>query len=231
MYTIGMDHKEVEEARKYFQFVSYTNTGVRKVYVQTFKIAVHPVTVREYAEYLGHRSSKQLEDYAQEMAAYLQKVREDSIGDLPIPLQAEPVPDHETILRLPVQGLSQREAIKFAKSMGARLPSAIEWEVAARGRKSVPRLETHHLKHKNWIRMWPFPVGENPTLVSDFGLQELAGGVCEWTSDVIDGKGILMGCRYQTPADRCHYCHLALQAAYNVHTRLGQAGLRVVVSD
>ncbi|MBX7219802.1 MAG: formylglycine-generating enzyme family protein [Blastocatellia bacterium] len=86
----------------------------------------------------------------------------------------------------PVTGVSLEDAQSYAKWIGKRLPTEIEWEVAAHG-NNVQRypwgdtFEPNRLYAAEKGRVTPTAVGSCPSGAGPFGNQDLSGNVWEWT--------------------------------------------------
>jgi len=80
----------------------------------------------------------------------------------------------------PVQHVCWFEADAVARWSGARLPTEIEWEVAAAGAS----MAAANLGQRQWA---PSPIGSRPATASRFGCEQLFGDVWEWTSTDFHG--------------------------------------------
>ncbi len=97
----------------------------------------------------------------------------------------------------PVVCVSLEDARDYCEWMGARLPTADEWEIAARGRagRIFPwgaRFDTQclNIKNKNGgqTSVFKFPRGCNA-----LGIWDMCGNVYEWTDSTEEGKQIVKG--------------------------------------
>lgn len=114
------------------------------------------------------------------------------------------------IPRAPIVCVTWTQAAAFCAWRGARLPSAIEWEKAARGPKgrsypwgeAAPTcaravLPSYHAISAGGLHdapgcgeFTPQPVGRRPRGASPYGVLDLAGNVEEWVADAhpVDGQ-------------------------------------------
>ncbi len=106
--------------------------------------------------------------------------------------------------RLPVTGVSWRDADAYCRAIGRRLPTEKEWEKAARGPEGY---------EYPWGNEWsdqkanvgadrdrepgPMPVGSFPAGRSPYGVDDMAGNVMEWVEDWYEAYP---GSDYRSPA-------------------------------
>lgn len=95
----------------------------------------------------------------------------------------------EELAHCPVVGVTPEEAEGYAHWVGKRLPTEIEWELAARGFDGRPWPWGHefdlHRTTSAWMQPWRSrvlaPVGSHPDGDSPFGVADI-GQAWEWTS-------------------------------------------------
>ena len=147
-----------------------TEADTRTVFVAAFYIDKYEVTNRQYAEFraeTGHRKPKFWDD----------------------PRLNNP--------EQPVVGVNWEDAEAYAAWAGKRLPTAGEWEKAARGTdgRLYPWGDTYDPGRGNFddggtmdgntdgYAMHPAPVGNFINGVSPYGLHDMAGNVWEWVAE------------------------------------------------
>ena len=97
----------------------------------------------------------------------------------------------------PVTGISRERAEAYAKWKGLRLPTALEWEKAARGTdgREYPWGNTFDPKCANLGGKDSLaPVGSYPDGASPYGALDMAGNAWEWTAETYrDGEELGVG--------------------------------------
>ncbi len=165
-----------------------------------FAIAVHPVTLGEYVEFL----EQLVERAPDEARARLPRVSPDVEPFVRLDAGGRLQLDKDSPYGLPwsmdwpAMGITWHDAVAYARFRGDRLgvaldlPTSLEWEKAARGvdgrrfpwgDRFDPALanmkRTHAAPH-------PVAVDELPTDVSPYGVRGLGGNVRDWCADVAE---------------------------------------------
>ena len=113
-------------------------------------------------------------------------------GAPPLPDWSDGLPTEDKDLDLPISQLTQNEAVAYATWLGARLPTAIEWERAARGTdgRLYPWGNTWNKDALKWYSGNLAVPGSFPLGAAPCGAQDMAGNVAEWTQTRND-KGLV----------------------------------------
>jgi formylglycine-generating enzyme required for sulfatase activity len=106
------------------------------------------------------------------------------------------------LLDHPATDVTRAEAEAFCERIGARLPTADEWEALARGHdaRAYPWGDVFDetrcaCAESGWG--WTVPVTAHPQGAGPFGAEQLAGNVWEWVAgSTPDGWGIVRGGSY-----------------------------------
>ncbi len=142
-------------------------TPQREVYVDAFRIDRYEVTVERYAKFLAATGLSNAPEGWDEV-------------------------DHRAHGQKPVANVDWHDADAYCRWVGRRLPTAAEWEKAARGTDGSPypwgkRTPTSELA--NFSNSAPgvyeglAAVGAHPSGASPYGVDDMAGNVGEWVAD------------------------------------------------
>jgi formylglycine-generating enzyme required for sulfatase activity len=136
----------------------------------------------------------------------------------------------------PVVGITKSDAEAFAKWIGKRLPTAWEWEKAARGSDGriypwgnefpKEKILCNSLEYAKGSSM---PIGSFEAGKSPYGVYDLAGNVWEWTASSVTTEGkefvILKGGSFMTPRQSVRASNILLE---DPQARLHDVGFRCV---
>lgn len=125
----------------------------------------------------------------------------------------------------PVTHLTKEQALAYLRSQGKRLPSAAEWEKAARGSdgRRYPwgnRWEPERGNLTASGRSGGFcstarmkPVGSFPSGASPYGCLDMCGNAWEWVSDLRQGRPVIRGGAYGYRESDCRCSSYATEDA------------------
>ena len=173
------------------RWMAYVDEGVylsgqqdKPVWLGDYWIDLYPVTNQEYAAFIkstGHRTPKHWTDgrYAPELAHH------------------------------PVVFVDWNDAASYADWAGKKLPSALQWEKAARGTAG----NTYPWGMQPTIAKGNFRESANGTTTpvdgyqsgaSPYGVYDLCGNTWEWTAtSTTEGRYQLKGSAFTSPFERC----------------------------
>ena len=215
-------------------------------FVDDFAIARLPVTVGEYLEFINALAVHDIEAASRRVPRTPGSTRPqwepNDEGRFALPLQPDSE-GHSWRPRMPILNVSYYDALAYIEwrsvrdGRAYRLPSAAEWEKAARGTdgRLFPwgdEFEATYCKNRDSQPSYPFPdvVGQYPQDCSPYGVRDLAGGVSEMTPDLLTrGEGLYTakGGNWTT-GDRG--CRLARNIAYRLDGPNPSLGFRLCFS-
>lgn len=169
---LGLDDETVhslsEGSGEVFEALPLTTVSVRR-----FLLQVHPVTWAEYYDF-----SKACPDIWLPSRILKDGRLRDQYADKPATM------------------VTWHEAAAYAHWLGARLPTEVEWEYAARGTDGRPYpwgfTEDNRVRP---LRRLP-RVMRHPELASVFGVQDMIGLISEWTATRSGRRRVAKGCPY-----------------------------------
>lgn len=235
---------------------------VREASVQAFAIGSTTVTVAEFAAFVadtGHRTDAERYGSSLVFAGLLSDEIRDhcpSVAETPWWCQVEgatwfrpegPGSSAEDRTDHPVTHVSHRDALAYAEWVGARLPSEVEWEYAARGGldqqpfpwggvrepDEVPRMKTFSGSFPDGPtgRVGTEPAASFPP--NGFGLRNMTGNVWEWTASRFGGddhRPVLRGGSYLCHDSYCRRYRTSSRTASTDETSLGHTGFRLAMT-
>jgi formylglycine-generating enzyme required for sulfatase activity len=168
-YWIGAQKKN-PKGRNYDE-EAYDDETLREVNLAAFRIGKYPVTVVQYLSFVEEGTAPDRE-----------------------PERWEEQQEHPN---WPVVNVTWHQAAAYCEWAGGRLPTAEEWERAARGPKSTKYpwgnddIDPSRANYEEGKIGHPTPVGLFPCGVSAEGVCDLIGNVLEWTaSEWLNGSGM-----------------------------------------
>ena len=175
----------------------YQAEASREVRLRPFVIDDHEVTNEEFAEFAIQTNFR---THA-EVVGYSMRSAGQAVVKAPGFSWRAPAGGGTSHLRFPnrpVVHIAQADAHAYCAWAGGRLPSAEEWEYAARGDER--RLFPWGDEWSEHLVRWSGDTAEGPMAVNSFpagatpnGLHDLAGNVREWTSSAREGGAVLKG--------------------------------------
>ena len=128
-----------------------------------------------------------------------------------------------------VEWRSSQDGVRY------RLPTALEWEKAARGTdgRYFPWGSEWQDNGTNWANNGPYgtsAIGTYPLSQSPYGIEDMAGNVFEYTSTLVNGKTevLLKGCSWD---DFPGFCRAAYQHDRPIDSRHILFGFRLVLEN
>lgn len=245
--------------------LAYPDDGegpVRTVAVDPFAIATTTATVAQFAAFVaatGHRTDAEAHGTSLVFTGLLSaEVRAASLAVVTTPWWREvagatwfqpdgPGSSVDSRVDHPVTHVSQRDALAYAEWVGARLPTEIEWEYAARGgldQQPYPwgadRTPGGEVRMNTFPGEFPDgPIGSVGTMAADvfppngYGLHNMTGNVWEWTVSPFrddDPRPVLRGGSFMCHASYCRRYRTSARTAVTADTSLGHTGLRLAVT-
>lgn len=176
--------------------------GRTHINIEDFAIGRVPITFGQYLSFLNALSQTDL-DEALNRCPRTESTRLVACLDGHFSFPKESPFQHKWDDNWPVFGISWDDATAYCAwrshhdQQPYRLPTANEWEVAARGADEriypwgniwEPTFCNNALENPGAPRLTP--IGSHPTDMSPYGVMDLAGGVAEWTDERINDPDV-----------------------------------------
>ncbi len=205
--------------------------------IETFAIQKHPVTVAQYLKFINSLSAEEAQVHVPKSGAgdYFEYVD----GKYVLPSEDEEGDTWE--LNWPVISVNYFDALRYAEwkseSDGRkyRLPTLMEWLKSARGvdGRIFPwgnAFDRSFCRMRDSLegRSMPSVVGFHQDDCSPYGVADVAGNVCEWTSTLEEGSGnrSMGGASYNSFKE---FCKLDFIISSSETYKFGHYGFRIVV--
>ncbi len=198
---------------------------------KAFAIQQNPVSVREYLTFLNQIPHE-------DAANHLPELRDGRVyvgfGNGLWRLHDSDVEGDQWDNDWPMLMVSHYDALAYAQWYGdangvvARLPSVVEWELAARGetRREYPWGEYFDpsfcvMRESPQTGGVPVPLTRISADVSPLGVRHMAGNVANWTSTEVSGRFAYKGASYNSMAEMCRISTTATAYPTERHAHVG----------
>lgn len=132
----------------------------------------------------------------------------------------------ELMFDRPIMGISWEDAVAFCNYIGGRLPTADEWEYAAKINENKIYAGSDKIDEVAWYyensRLIPESVGQKKPTVN--GLYDMTGNVWEWTNSIVGNERLTKGGSVVNISSNClisnwesrHYKHRRFDLGFRV---------------
>lgn len=145
-----------------------------QVFIPSFAIDIHPVTNEQFVRFLEVMGGEKDSNHNDIIRLRDSRIKR-SAGKLNI---------ESGYAKHPVVGVTWYGAVAYAKWVGKRLPSEVEWEIAARGGRESSLYPTGEDIEKTQANFFSSDTTAVMSYIpNEYGLYDMAGNVYEWCHD------------------------------------------------